>query len=1051
MPISLDTFQRTLDSSHVQGFVKLSGRGDAADVTSVGSGFFARHFGFYTKPTAEENNAVRRAFYESLVDKFHCQGAVLDQLRRDLRIAADGSSTGGARLSVGDAKAIFQRVKAAMDEQDANVKERKAVLDGLKEKGLVAGNILLNVWAKLGLNKPDVAKTKLSTADARDIRHYAMDAFANFTARDKLYKDLLKDGLCQDEIGAQVRVLLNLDDKDKMLEPLSKQVRDAVTAFARDASAKVHAERLAATRLPPASDLAQFVSPERLRDCKPGATMEQITDVVREVNAYSAGKEHETWSAQVDGALKRLSSDVGVDCSSMKDAILSMLEKGLLDKYNDAKGPIAATRLQMREDFTDALAKVICDKKAMNAILAAAPDLPKAVVSYLRTELASNVDFNSPAQMKALVGNYDAAIPLQRLRFADSVTEADCLGALATMREKTGADMVDTPESRFLCKMFIGMGRVAVEAERRCSLPGADGLKPTMEKLVRQLHYVREQIKQGVDFCCGPAALANGLMADLMRLHVFADSCGLGGLAGAQPATGTERDLSPSLERRLEDYGISHGHLDLDDGRPFDITLRSAFQETMLTGFEQNLADADRADLKEIPQIFAQTLLDCSRASSGLKLDDTVVARANEKFRPDQRETMVAKIEPFFAADKANGMRAARILSGFLHQGLSGMVLTSVQSSGEPIDRFPFPDLTHVMDYSVRRCADGSYDVHYSGTFLYQVLEKKDKHIWLDPSRSKVNYEMDLKLSFDATSGKPNISFLRPPTMSGRLTSTGLEFFRDSDRLSAATDPADGKDFEDIAQVSGALNDPEVMQALFEVEATEANKEVAGRLLRSRFLNQEDLNLLNILGFDEVCVKHMASGMAGDDSVPKLGKETIARLMDPSTRDSALRDLATMAASIVSRGWMGQADIRLEMLSLVTVAGLSTSGYTGLCDARMVADFIKGSQDPEVKKLPADLQSSDAGVVSAAKARVQQIYRDLRRGVGLNILRSHLPGVSSKQLDLLRTHVPDSQYQHLLKHVAEQDDSFDDALRTFRDLITCAEIIDVGKNSQPQN
>ena len=103
MPLSLDTFQRTLESSNVQGFVKLSGDGDAADVTSVGGGFFARHFGLYTKPTAEENNAVRRAFYESLVNGFHCRGAVLDQLRRDLGIAADGSCTGGAGLSVGDA------------------------------------------------------------------------------------------------------------------------------------------------------------------------------------------------------------------------------------------------------------------------------------------------------------------------------------------------------------------------------------------------------------------------------------------------------------------------------------------------------------------------------------------------------------------------------------------------------------------------------------------------------------------------------------------------------------------------------------------------------------------------------------------------------------------------------------------------------------------------------------------------------------------------------------------------------------------------------------
>ena len=1054
MPISLDTFQRTLDASNVRGFVKLSGDGDAADVTSVGGGFFARHFGLYTKPTAEENNAVRRAFYESLVDGFHCRGAVLDQLRRDLGIAADGSCTAGAGLSVGDARAIFQRVKAVADEEAANVKERQAVLSDLKDKGFSAGAILRHVRERLGLDKPDVAKTKLSSADARDIRHYAMDAFANFAARDKLYRDLAKDGLCQGEIGAQVRAMLNLDDKDKMLQPLSRQVRDAVVAFARDSSANVHAERLAATRLPPECALARFVSPERLQDCKAvfanaGATMEQITEVVREVNAHSVGREHEGWSAQVDGALRRLSSDVGCDCSSMKDEILSRLEKGLLAKYNDAKGPVAASGEQMREDFTDALAKVVYEKKAMNAILsAAAPNLPQAVVSYLRAALASNVDFGSPAQMKALVGNYDAAIPLQRLRFADNVTEADCLGALAAMREKTGADMVDTPESRFLCKMFIDMGKAALEAERGGPLPGADGLKPATEKLLRQLHYVSAQIKQGVDFCCGPSALRSGLTADLMRLHSFADSCGLGGLSDAPPATGAERELSRRLEKQLEDYGISHGHLNLEDGQPFDITLRSAFQETMLTAFEQSLAFADRSDLKDIPQAFEQPLVDCGRASTGLKVGDTVIARPNETFAPGQRGAKAAKIEPFFAADKANGMRAARIIGALVQQGFLADVLTSVKMSGEPVDKLPHRDLNHILNFSVRRGADGSYGVHYSGTFLYQASEKKDGWYWLDPSRSKVNYEMDLKLSFDAESGKPSISFIRPPTMSGRITSTGLEFFNYSERLSDAKDPVNGQRFDDIAQVSGALNDPAVKHALFEVKATAANKEAAGRLLRTRFLNQEDFNLLEMLGFNELCVKQMASGMAGDDQVPKLGKETIARLMDPSTRDSALRDLSTMVAPIVSRGWEEQPDFRPEMLNLVTVAGLSTSGYNGTSDAQRVADFIKKSQDPAVKKLLADLQDPDPAVVSAAKARIGDINRDLRLGAGLDILRSHLHGVTDTHLDLLRKHVPDSQYQHLLSHVVKRDNFFDDALRTFRYLIDCAMIIDEGMKSQ---
>jgi hypothetical protein len=321
-----------------------------------------------------------------------------------------------------------------------------------------------------------------------------------------------------------------------------------------------------------------------------------------------------------------------------------------------------------------------------------------------------------------------------------------------------------------------------------------------------------------------------------------------------------------------------------------------------------------------------------------------------------------------------------------------------------------------------------------------------DSRPWLDPSRSRVNYEVDLNLSFDAGTGKPNISFSRAPTMSGRFTKTGLEFFRDAGRLESVKDPTDGGDFADIVQLSGGLGDREIRQALFETEATHANKEAAGRLLRSRFLNKDDFRLLKVLGFGWQSVEQMASRMAGDDSVPRLGKEIIARLKDPSTRDSAIRDLATMMAPIVRRGWEAQLDVRPEVLNLVTVAGLSTSGYNDACDALRVAEFIKGSQDPEVKKLLVDLQDPNPAVVSAAKARVQQINTDLRRGAGLDILLEHLPGVTGRHLELLQKHIPISRRQNILRHVVDRDDAFDDALQTFKQLIECATIIEDGKN-----
>ena len=121
MPISLESFQHALDTSKIQGFVKLSDNGRA--IKSFGGGFFARHFGLYSKPSVQENNAIRHAFYESLMDTYHCKGAVLDTLRQELGISENGTSVSGRQLSVREAKDILQRVKTAMAEERTVAKD----------------------------------------------------------------------------------------------------------------------------------------------------------------------------------------------------------------------------------------------------------------------------------------------------------------------------------------------------------------------------------------------------------------------------------------------------------------------------------------------------------------------------------------------------------------------------------------------------------------------------------------------------------------------------------------------------------------------------------------------------------------------------------------------------------------------------------------------------------------------------------------------------------------------------------------------------------------
>ena len=225
MPISINDFQNTLDSSKIQGFVKLSGDGA---VKSYGGGFFARHFGLYSKPTAEENNAVRRAFYESVMDTYNCRGELLAFLRQELGIDENEASTSGQQLSVRQAKDILQHVKAVVEEHTANVEERQSLLEDLAKRGFLVGAVRQHIVNSLAIENQDVAETKLHNDEAAEIRHYAMDATTNRMVRHNLFEQLQKDGLCQGEIGTQVRAMLRLDDEEAVLEQLTLQDRKRI-------------------------------------------------------------------------------------------------------------------------------------------------------------------------------------------------------------------------------------------------------------------------------------------------------------------------------------------------------------------------------------------------------------------------------------------------------------------------------------------------------------------------------------------------------------------------------------------------------------------------------------------------------------------------------------------------------------------------------------------------------------------------------------------------------------------------------------------------------
>ena len=1053
MPISINDFQNTLDASKLRGFVKLSGDGA---VKAYGGGFFARHFGLYSKPSAEENNAVRRAFYESVMDTYNCRGELLAFLRQELGIDENGGSTSGRQLSVRQAQDILQHVKAVVDEQNANVEERHSLLEDLAKRGFLVGAVRQHIVNSLAIENEEVAGTKLHNDEAQEIRHYAMDAATNFQARQRLFEQLQKDGLCQGEIGPQVRTMLRLNDAQAVLEPLTPKDRRAITEFAKTSSERLHAERLVEHKLPSADEVEKFVLPDKLDFCKavlanPGASEQEISEVAMHINSATIAKEHDSWANEVKGGLAQLSADMGVDCSSLQEKMLQVLEKQMQDRFVNQEMTVPVDKEEIRGAFTSALNQMLNDRKALaDGITAAATKLPATVTDYLRNAAATLPEFCKPAQLQTLL---KCAEPLQaflRAATADSATETEYLDTfdamVASLNKGSGEyaanvteGLADTKGSQF-SKLLCEMGRLAVEAEKGQPLAeNGDKLKAMMTRQIQQDKLVLDMIATGKGDYRGGKAAISALNDEVAQICEVAKHCGL---EIELPPEGTPEMLTPEFDKHLECLDISRAK-NIIDGKHFDITLRSAFKEAFLDSLKSSLARADEAaKYPDVEHSFTQGLKDYFRVGTGLIVGETVITRVNEltvdsESQAHKRE-MVGKLERFFGEDQVNGMRAARIIGDIVHQGFMGSALGGMIVSREPSDIMLSEDSEHEMDFSVQRDQDGNYNIHYTGVFNYRSVMDGGKRVWIDPSESAVRYDFDVKLSFDAQDGKPSFRFAQSPTMSGKITPMGRDL-ADYTRLNTICSSLGGPSFTKLTEITGVLNDLTVQHVVFETE----NTDDAVRLLRSRVFTQSDLTQLALLGFDDTVVKQMMLGCAGDEDTPRLGKEIIGRLLNPATRADAIRNLKEMAQPLVDAGWFERMpDIQPEALNLISVAELSTvSCRSGQSDAEIVLKFITESQDPEAKRLLIDLQSDNPETVEAAKARVQELSRMLRSTLGLKLLSAHIPGVDTGQIELIEKHIPPERYRGMLEHIVNRDEDFDQSIEGFKSILEAVQII----------
>ncbi len=438
----------------------------------------------------------------------------------------------------------------------------------------------------------------------------------------------------------------------------------------------------------------------------------------------------------------------------------------------------------------------------------------------------------------------------------------------------------------------------------------------------------------------------------------------------------------------------------IQNGQPFTRTSNGVFKEVFLDAYNKGcLKRAD--DAKKYPTIadaFKQPYCDYNRPGFGLKVGNTVVAYVDDSTEngSDERATfeqeMTAKLEQFFGQDPTNGLRAARIIGDIVHQSIDKDIVDGLISSKDPVlwcfndgNNNPIgmaPHNSHMANFSVDRANDGSYNIHINSSNIPNYLIGSQSTTFFDGKNSQITFNLDLVLSFDPKDGTPKIDLPQPLQMSGKLTKMTTPddiVVNDMSILARmGSDPKDNTQFGIAAAMTGVINDPAVQQALFKTHDVD--------FIRSKVITDSDIKMLGIFNIDEAEVRRMTFGLGLGDNAQTLDKETINQLLssNPAERGKGIQKLKNILTTYDALGWAPQnrqsnirCYLRPELLNLVTVAELNHS--SGIpCDAKLVADYMRTSNDPDHQRILNDLGSSDPTKVAAAKNDVKAILAMLR-------------------------------------------------------------------------
>lgn len=996
MPVNLNTFKNAVQNVHNDSFVRMS-ESRPGTIVNYGTNLLGRKLGWYRHGTVAQNQGVREQLYQALEKEgSKVQSETLRRIRGQLGIDAQGKSTVTTQMTAREVRQIL----SVIETDNANAKARSDFAHELSNNGYAHQSLKDLVSRRLGLDQP-----------------------------------------------AEIIKPLTEEDKRAILE----EVKQAGLAFYAKAKAELN--------LPDIETLRQWVSDEDMFNMLSSRLTKAATEgkipqsgfkvVIGNLNEQRVFSMKEQIRGKVNQALAQLTAETGVDCSGMTEAILEPVVDKVRHQSNAATAVI--TDLSSLDSTIDEnIAKVVQKRKVfIESIRTMEPKLDPVLENGM-LELAKNdLNFRSSAVVAVLAKNISMVRDLYEFSRVEHPTMPEFLNNLDNWDVKFAQA---TAECRKLDEEFGGddlqrvndwlvfLGRHCYKAKYGSEPQMNEEMKHLLDRFISEVTFIQQNpdagMKQQDRFCAYSPEFADDIKC--ARYIKLAEACakafGQNTDYEPVPAEGLSLDVGNLMGRR----GDVARRYPNPYGKVIDQNLGSAFKDTFLSMFESYVNNSDNDSMTNYDEMFKSSSCDLGRSGIGLNLGGKVISYAG---KIGMEGDGIADIKKYFEEDEKFGLSSARVLSGIFDQGMALNCTKALLETGEACGGTFGQISSYALNINVTRREEGNYLLNVSYDLVPALhAYKTGKPAYLDQNRSRVSFNFSLSLKIDAATSIASLKFTGDAKIHAELHK--LEFNTEEfSKIISLEDLETGGKLGDAVMTSPELAGDAHLKELLAQKTDETESEELFEYVKSKAISGREMNALYALGLDKGYIELLMYGL---NPQARLTKQLMVRLTgnDRAEREKAFNELKALCQKVADAGWREAPELDIKDMALATVGGLNMdSGTLNLSELMITRNFLKSSQDEELRTLIDALASGSTQRVAFAKARLTVAVEEARRAMGVDLLKTLDGKFLNDDIELLKTAPDQERIKRYLENIVMKNDDMDASIQALKSYVATVKIL----------